>query len=163
MLDVPRELVHHLARLLTAERRTRGTRRRTRALTCFKQALLVLVWYRKREDLTLLAAGFGISRATAYRYRDEATNVLADGAQTSTRRYAGSPTRSSAGSPLRTRSSRPSIVSEPGFSEALTTHSWPTSSRLASWASRSRQPRYGSIPATGPLEQGSKWGPGGQP
>ncbi|WP_239676304.1 transposase family protein [Natronosporangium hydrolyticum] len=80
VLDVPRELVHHLARLLTAERRTCGTRRRTRALTCFRQALLVLVWYRKREDLTLLAAGFGISRATAYRYRDEATTVLADGA-----------------------------------------------------------------------------------
>ncbi|WP_327011526.1 IS5/IS1182 family transposase [Dactylosporangium sp. NBC_01737] len=37
---------------------------------------MVLVWYRKREDLTLLAAGFGVSRATAYRYRDEVTTVL---------------------------------------------------------------------------------------
>jgi hypothetical protein len=42
--------------------------------------VLVLVWYRKREDLTVLTAGFGISRATAYRYRDEATTVLAEAA-----------------------------------------------------------------------------------
>jgi hypothetical protein len=77
MLDVPRELVHHVAGLLRADRRRRGTRRGTRALTCWNHALLVLVWYRKREDLTLLAAGFGVSRATAYRYRDEVTTLLA--------------------------------------------------------------------------------------
>jgi len=46
-------------------------------LTCFYQALLVLVWFRKGEDLTLLGTGFGISRATAYRYRDEGIAVLA--------------------------------------------------------------------------------------
>ncbi|QOC94888.1 transposase family protein [Micromonospora craniellae] len=77
MIDVPRELVQYLGRLLAAERRARGTRRDTRALTCFHQALLVLIWFRKAEDLTLLAAGFGISRATAYRYRDEGVAVLA--------------------------------------------------------------------------------------
>ena len=77
MLDVPRELVRHLAGLLAAERRLLGTRKKTRALTCWYHALLVLVWYRKGEDLTLLAAGFGVSRATAYRYRDEATRLLA--------------------------------------------------------------------------------------
>ncbi|WP_405115496.1 transposase family protein [Micromonospora sp. NBC_01405] len=46
-------------------------------MTCFYQALMVLVWFRKAEDTTLLAAGFGISRATAYRYRDEVIAVLA--------------------------------------------------------------------------------------
>ncbi|WP_050563163.1 transposase family protein [Salinispora vitiensis] len=76
-VDVPRELVQYLGRLLAAQRRAKGTRRGTRALTCFYQALLVLVWFRKAEDLTLLAAGFGISRATAYRYRDEGITVLA--------------------------------------------------------------------------------------
>jgi hypothetical protein len=76
-LDVPRELVAYLTGLLRAERRTRGTRRKARALTCFRQALFALVWFRKREDLTVLGAGFGISRATAYRYRDEAVAVLA--------------------------------------------------------------------------------------
>jgi hypothetical protein len=77
MLDVPRELVWYVSRLLAAQRRVRGTRRRARALTCFRQAMFALVWFRKREDLTALGAGFGISRATAYRYRDEAVDVLA--------------------------------------------------------------------------------------
>src|SRR3954465_7897223 len=77
MLDVPRELVRHLARLLAAERRALGTRRGTRALTCFYQALLILIWFRKHEDATLLGAGFGISRATAYRYLAEGITVLA--------------------------------------------------------------------------------------
>jgi hypothetical protein len=77
MLDVPRELVAHVAGLLRAERRARATRRGTRALTCFYQALLVLVWFRKGEDTTTLGAGFGVSRATAYRYLGEAIGVLA--------------------------------------------------------------------------------------
>jgi hypothetical protein len=37
----------------------------------------VLVWFRKGEDVTRLGAGFRISRATAYRYRDEGVAVLA--------------------------------------------------------------------------------------
>ncbi|WP_155251625.1 transposase family protein [Salinispora cortesiana] len=81
MVDVPRELVQHLGRLLAAERRARGTRTGTRALTCFYQALMVLVWFRKAEDVALLAAGFGVSRATAYHYRDEGIAVLAAQAQ----------------------------------------------------------------------------------
>lgn len=81
MLDVPRELVRHLGRLLATERRALGTRTGTRALTCFYQALPVLVWFRKAEDVALLGAGFGASRATAYRYRDEGVAVLAAQAQ----------------------------------------------------------------------------------
>jgi hypothetical protein len=76
MLDVPRELVRYLARLLAAERRAVGTRKGTRALTCHYQAILVLVWFRKGEDKTLLGAGFGVSRATAYRYVAEGIKVL---------------------------------------------------------------------------------------
>lgn len=81
-LNVPRELVQHVARLLRAERRKLGTRPGTRALTCFYQALLVLVWFRKGEDKTTLGAGFGVSRATTYRYVAEAVRLLA--AQTPT-------------------------------------------------------------------------------
>ena len=77
MLDVPRELVTELATLLRAERRARGTRTGTRRLTCFKQALLVLVWLRTKGDVQVVGAGFGVPRATAYRYRDEALKVLA--------------------------------------------------------------------------------------
>lgn len=46
-------------------------------LTCRRQALLALAWMRTRQDIEILGAGFGISRATAYRYRDEAVEVLA--------------------------------------------------------------------------------------
>ncbi|MEN3614293.1 transposase family protein [Plantactinospora sp. ZYX-F-223] len=77
ILDVPKELVQYVARLLRAERRAVGTRPGTRALTCFYQALLVLVWFRKGEDKTILGAGFGVSRAIAYRYVAEAVRVLA--------------------------------------------------------------------------------------
>ena len=78
MLDVPRELVTELARLLRAERRARGTRAGTRLLSCFQQALLVLVWLRTQGDIPVVGAGFGVSRATAYRYRDEGLKVLAE-------------------------------------------------------------------------------------
>jgi hypothetical protein len=77
MLDVPRELVRELARLLRAERRSRGTRKGSRALTCWFQALLGLAWFRNRGEIALVGAGFGVSRATAYRYRDEVIAVLA--------------------------------------------------------------------------------------
>jgi hypothetical protein len=60
------------------ERRARGTRCNSRALGCWKQALFVLSWFRKREDFAVLGAGFGITRATAYRYHDEAIRVLAE-------------------------------------------------------------------------------------
>jgi hypothetical protein len=76
MLDVPRELVRYLAGLPATERRARGTRRGTRSLTCFYQAILVLVWFRKGEDKALLGAGSGVSRATAYRYVAEGIKVL---------------------------------------------------------------------------------------
>src|SRR5512135_1853681 len=73
MVDVPGELVAYLARLLAAERRALGTR----ALSCVKQALLVLVWFRKNENIELLAAGFEVSQATGYRYIAEGRRVLA--------------------------------------------------------------------------------------
>src|SRR2546429_66574 len=77
MLDVPRELVVYVSRLLAAHRRALGTRKQTRALTCWRQAVFALVWFRDRGvDLRVLGAGFGISRATAYRYRDEVLLVL---------------------------------------------------------------------------------------
>ena len=84
MLDVPRELVTELAKSLRAERRARRTRTGTRLLTCFRQAVMVLAWFRTSDDVEVLGAGFGISRATAYRYRDEGIKVLAEQALTCT-------------------------------------------------------------------------------
>lgn len=77
MLDVPRELVTMVAALLRAERRARDTRKGTRLLSCFRQALFVLAWFRTQGDVQVVGAGFGLSRATAYRYRDEGVKVLA--------------------------------------------------------------------------------------
>lgn len=78
MLDVPRELAQYLSRLLYAERRRRGTRTNSRALTCFRQAVLGLRWFRQNVEVTTLARDHGVSRATGYRYLDEVIDVLAD-------------------------------------------------------------------------------------
>lgn len=77
MLDVPTELVRYLAGLLRTQRRRVGTRKGTRLVTCWKQAVFVLAWFRKKEDIALLGAGFGLSRSTAYRYHAEGVKVLA--------------------------------------------------------------------------------------
>ena len=77
VLDVPRELVAYLAGLLAAERRARGTRPGTRALSCWYQAIFALVWFRERQPIPLTGRGLGISQATAYRYLAEAVDVLA--------------------------------------------------------------------------------------
>ena len=76
-LDVPRELVLFTAGLLAAERRRRGTPKGSRALTCFGQAVLGVRWFRDRTAPDALARDHGVSRATAYRYRDEVIDVLA--------------------------------------------------------------------------------------
>jgi hypothetical protein len=75
--DGPRETVQFNPKLLAAERRRRGTPRGIRALTCFWQAVLRLCWFRDRTSQDALARDHGISRATAYRYLDKMTEVLA--------------------------------------------------------------------------------------
>jgi hypothetical protein len=77
MLDVPFQLAAFVSGLLAEHRRELGTRAGTRALTCWKQAVFALAWFRDRPDIRRLGAGFGISQATAYRYKDEAVEVLA--------------------------------------------------------------------------------------
>ncbi|WP_435601825.1 IS5 family transposase [Streptomyces sp. YPW6] len=75
MLDVPYELVEHVSWLIYARRRELNSP--WRRLGCFKQALLVLAHLRKNETFAQLAAGFGVSTATAWRYVDETLDVLA--------------------------------------------------------------------------------------
>jgi hypothetical protein len=76
-LDVPLQLALFVSRLLAEHRREIGTRDGTRALTCFRQAVFALAWFRDRPDIRRLGQGFGISQATAYRYKDETVEVLA--------------------------------------------------------------------------------------
>jgi len=78
MLDVPRELIFFVSRLLAARRRQIGTRKGTRRLGCYKQAVFALAWFRDTGDLPRLGRGFGLSQSTAYRYLDEVIEVLAD-------------------------------------------------------------------------------------
>ena len=80
VLDVPRELVLFVSELLAAERRRRGTRRGRRALTPFRQAVLVLRWFRDAAGVDRLAADAAVSPATAYRYVHEGIDALAGAA-----------------------------------------------------------------------------------
>jgi hypothetical protein len=75
-LDVPRELVRFVSRLLARHREEIGTRKGTRSLGCYRQALFVLAWYRDNTDIPRLGAGSGLSQATSYRYVAEGTGVL---------------------------------------------------------------------------------------
>jgi len=77
MLDVPPELVRFVAGLLRAHRRELGTRKGTRILTCWYQAVFALAWFRDRAGIARLGKGFGLSQATSYRYLDEVITVLA--------------------------------------------------------------------------------------
>ena len=76
-LDVPRDLVLFVSRLLARHRREIGTRKNARCLGCYRQALFVLAWYRDKTDIPRLGAGFGLSQATSYRYVAEGTAVIA--------------------------------------------------------------------------------------
>jgi hypothetical protein len=75
-LDVPRDLVLFVSRLLARHRKEIGTRRGTRCLGCYQQALFGLAWYRDKPDIPRLGAGFGLSQATSYRYVAEVTEVV---------------------------------------------------------------------------------------
>ena len=76
-LPVSRETVYFLARLLHQRRVQVRTRRGTRALGPFKQAVLVLRWFLDATRVSRLARDNGISRSTAYARRHEGIDVLA--------------------------------------------------------------------------------------
>jgi hypothetical protein len=48
MLDVPRELILFVSGLLAVRRREIGTRKGTRRLGCYRQALFALAWFRDK-------------------------------------------------------------------------------------------------------------------
>jgi hypothetical protein len=77
VLDVSEDSVLFLSGLLTAERARRGTRRGTRKLTPYRQAVLVLRWLFDDTRITQLAWDNDLSESTAYAYRDEGITVLA--------------------------------------------------------------------------------------
>jgi DDE superfamily endonuclease len=79
VLDVSEDSVLFLSALLHAERLRRGTRTGTRALSTYKQAVLVLRWFLDDTRMSALARDNAIAVSTAYDYRDEGIKVLAAG------------------------------------------------------------------------------------
>ena len=77
VLDVSEDSVLFLSGLLHAERMCRGTRKDTRALGTYQQAVLALRWLFDDTRMTQLARDNGIGVSTAYDYRDEAITGLA--------------------------------------------------------------------------------------
>jgi hypothetical protein len=67
--------------LLSGERAPLGTRRGRRALSCYRQAILVLRRFLDATRATQLACDNQISGPTAYRYLHEAIDVLAEPAR----------------------------------------------------------------------------------
>jgi hypothetical protein len=80
VLDVKRSTAEHLAGLLRDHRIAARTRKGRRALSCFRQAVLVLRWFTDGTRLVQLARDNGLSTSTAYRYLHEGLTVLATGA-----------------------------------------------------------------------------------
>lgn len=77
VLEVSEDSVLFLSGLLHAERRRGGTRKGTRALGTYRQAVLVLRWFLEDTRMSALARDNGIAVSTAYEYRDEGIAVLA--------------------------------------------------------------------------------------
>ncbi|WP_372443918.1 HARBI1 family protein [Streptomyces adelaidensis] len=80
VLDVKRSTAEHLAQLLRDHRTAVKTRRGRRALSCFKQSVVILRWFLDGTRLSQLARDNGLSTSTAYRYLHEGLTVLAAGA-----------------------------------------------------------------------------------
>jgi hypothetical protein len=76
VLEVSEASVLFLSGLLHAERVRRGTRKGTRALGTYKQAVLVLRWFLDDTRMSALARDNNIAVSTAYEYRDEGIAVL---------------------------------------------------------------------------------------
>src|SRR3954464_15758080 len=77
VLDVSEDSVRYLSGLLHAERVRLGTRKGTRVLSTYRQAVLALHWLFDDTRMSQLARDNDISVSTVYDYRDEAITVLA--------------------------------------------------------------------------------------
>ena len=76
-LPVRQETALYLSGLLHAERLRRGTRRGSRALGCFKQAVLILRWFLDGTRMSQMACDNHIISSTGYDYVHEGIDLLA--------------------------------------------------------------------------------------
>lgn len=75
-LSVREQTVLFVSTLLHSERQRRGTRTGTRALSCFKQAILVIRWFCDGTRMSQLARDNAIGKSTGYDYLHEGIDVL---------------------------------------------------------------------------------------
>ncbi|GAA3443894.1 hypothetical protein Pve01_75680 [Planomonospora venezuelensis] len=73
-VDLPRSTLNYVAGLIRRRRKAIGSP--WRRLNPGQQALLVLVYLRKGETFSEIAAGFGVSTTTAWRYVEETVMLL---------------------------------------------------------------------------------------
>ncbi|GAA4991442.1 DNA-directed RNA polymerase specialized sigma24 family protein [Nonomuraea thailandensis] len=73
-VDLSHQTLNYVAGVIRRHRK--AIRSAWRRLNPGRQALLVLVYLRKGETYTELAAGFGVSTATAWRYVEETVALL---------------------------------------------------------------------------------------
>ena len=73
-VDLSRSILNYVAGIIRRHRKAIGSP--WRLLNPAQQALLVLVYLRTDETCAGLAAGFGVSEATAWRYVDEVVHLL---------------------------------------------------------------------------------------
>ncbi len=73
--DVPLQLVIKVSNLLRKRRKELGTGTEPRSYL-LPAAVFILAWFRDWPGLSRLGQGFGISLATAYRYKDEGVEAL---------------------------------------------------------------------------------------
>jgi hypothetical protein len=71
------ETVLFVSGILHGERIRRGTRTGRRALTCFAQAALILLWYLDGTRMAQLTVDNAIGKSTAYTYLHEGISALA--------------------------------------------------------------------------------------
>jgi hypothetical protein len=77
VLDVDRKTAEFVSQQLASHRRTLGTRKGTRALSPFKQAVLLLRWFLDATRAAQLATDNAIGTSTVYAYLHEGIDALA--------------------------------------------------------------------------------------
>lgn len=77
VLVVDRQTAEFVSQQLAAHRHTLGTRTGTRALSPFKQAILLIRWFLNATRVAQLATDNNIGKSTVYAYLHEGINILA--------------------------------------------------------------------------------------
>jgi hypothetical protein len=156
-LPLSRKTLDYASRIIRARRKAIGSRRRE--LAPGQQALLVLACLRKGETFAEMAAGFGVSTTTAWRYVEEVVALLAARAPKLGKAGKGKPGSQKKANARMRGSARPASGQTPSSRPGGSSGSYdaapvvPGNSPRPSTHCRSRKPRQdekGSVIVLGP-------------